>query len=265
MFIDVCFITCSDDSECCCSTVCVCVCVCVYMRACVHASTVKAASTLDCHLACVWLICICLLVVHASSSVQMTMSALVATCVVSRCASTPQAATTASAAAASASTSTSCPVSVSASFTRQTVETFMMEDPDWSVQNMSSREYLFGFGFWHVIAQTFTSRVCISWMPQNWMTFWQFTRECVSAECLKTGRKLNSLPAESVSAECLKTGWKLNSLPAEHVSAECLKIGWKFDRVLAKTTPLGQPLCDWFSKVLAHHFNCMMKQYSCGL
>ena len=175
MFIDVCFITCSDDSECCCSSVCVC--VCVYMRACVHASTLKAASTLDCHLACVWLICICLLVVHASSSVQMTMSALAATCVVSRCASTPQAATTASAAAASASTSTSCPVSVSASFTRQTVETFMMEDPDWSVQNMSSREYSFGFWFWHVIAQTFTSRV--------------------SAECLKTGWKFDSLP-ESV-------------------------------------------------------------------
>ena len=174
------------------AVVAVCVCMCACMHACVHASTLKAASTLDCYLACVWLICKCLLVVHASSSVQMTMSALAATCVVSRCASTPQAATTASAAAASALTSTSCPVLVSTLFTRQTVETFMMEDPDWSVPNMSCS---FGFWFWQVIAQTFTSRVCISWMPQKWM---------------------------------------------------------KFDRVFAKTTPLGWPLCDWFSKVLAH-------------
>ena len=177
------------------------------------------------------------------------MSALAATCVVSRCASTPLAATTASAAAASALTSTSCPVLVSTLFTRQTVETFMMEDPDWSVQNMSCS---FGFWFWQVIAQTFTSRVCISWMPQNRVKVWQFTsRVCISwmpQNWVKVWQFTSRVCISWMPQNWVKV-WQFTS----RVCISWMPQKWmKFDRVFAKTTPLGWPLCDWFSKVLAH-------------
>ena len=64
----------------------------------------------------------CLLMDMCYLSVQMTMSALAATCVALRYASTLQAAMTANAVVDSPLTSTSCPVSVSISSTIENVE-----------------------------------------------------------------------------------------------------------------------------------------------